>query len=203
MKRATKEKNRQAILELRAIIEAEWSDGDLAALHDRLWQIAKEATRQTRDGLSLPELCIRECHYRNGARMSELPSPRGGTVADHVPPGYRGFAMAKDQCIMEELVWNLLPTLAPLPAKEKIAAEQWIKAVEMLCQPGGDIIQNHVRVLIAEAQYYVLISWHRCFEGVVPQLKRPERIDAVVGLIEWMAPALLADQRAEMIEGVQ
>jgi hypothetical protein len=133
------------------------TDAELNSQLERAHRLVIVALQRVEDesgGLSLPEIALKRCHDDRGAPFGELPSPRGKTVKHLVPAGYRGFEQARNFCIMKELVWNLIPWLVPLPLKVQIAAEQYIKAAEML--RADHTRQSQVRFLIAEAQYYVL-----------------------------------------------
>lgn len=196
-----RERNKEALAQVRAIMEAEWSDSALAKLHGELWDAAREAVRREEYGLTIPERAFRTCHFNRGGNYGELPSPRGGTVADHVPPDYRGFEMAKDGHTVPELIENLIPTSASFSEKQAIAAEQHVQAYEALRKHNNP--QNQVRLLIAEAQYWILMVWPDRFAGEPPQLKRHELIERIIAVLDWVMPSLMENFQADVTEGAQ
>lgn len=179
----------------------ERSDADIEAMYYRALQIMAEAIEKVQADfkMTLPERCLWEAQFNCGAGMFELWSPRGGTVADHLPAGYRGRALANQGLYVEELRWNVLPWDVPLGVKVSISGAQYVEAKEMLDAPDGDTPENKVRFLVAEAQFAMLVRWP-AFVASVSQPQRPatrtEMENALIRFVDLSLPALLKARKA-------
>jgi len=184
---------------------SERSDADLNALLDRCHSAVIEAVRMVGTPrmkwhhkakgwplMSLPEIVLFEVRH-NRAKMYELPSPRGGRVADHLPPGYVRFRGEPGvmEGYREELGWNDLGFDVPIGTKEYLAACKLVKALKMYEAPAGNTRINLVRLLVAEAQYALLYKWEERLNRPRRLMAREETIDTIVDCLCFITPALL------------
>jgi hypothetical protein len=168
-----------------------WDDEKLSAAVDRAHAIMVQIMRAVpeRSGkvkISLAELVLWEVQFYDCIKMFKLPSPRGGAVADHLPPGYD----ASGGGYREELSWNVLPWDLPVEVKLDIAARRWADAVKMREAPGGNTQNNCVRMLIAEAQYALLYGWEEKLSRPRPKMAREQMLNVMAAFFEFAAPSL-------------
>jgi hypothetical protein len=185
---------------LREVLET-YTDAELAEQHKRLWQFVGEATRRVEsEGLTLPELVLKQCNEHHGAGYGDLRSPRGGRVKDHVRR-YPGFKFAKWGCHMEELTRNRIPHRLPLELKKREAAKKYIEAAERLATHGArtddQICYDTVRFLVAEAQWFLLWEGFEWPEAPPPDLLREQVITNIAEILGLGAPQLFAAVAAE------
>jgi hypothetical protein len=122
-------------------------------------------------GMTLPEILLFRCNCREALYL-ELPSPRGGEVKDHLPPGYtlqRRY----------NFPFDLL-----LDAKTAVAQFQSDRTVE-----------HFAGMLIAEARYALLAGWNDRLSHPPPVMTRERTIDALVSFFNLVYPAVMT--RAE------
>jgi hypothetical protein len=202
------------------------SDDELTKYLTQAWGDFLKEARETeaRAGMSVPEIIFHRCANSGGADYRKLPSPHGGVIGDHCPPGYRGFDAARHE-VVNELVFCHLPRAGadyfaeagsnghpvPLPpgVALKVVRQAYIKSVELLARKpsceaeevsyeGGEV----VRYLICEAMYWILLSWPgplRPYYDLTPETpdqRRARKIDLVTDFKAYKEAKRMAEAEA-------